>query len=407
MRILFCNTYLYRRGGAEVSFFELAELLSLKGHEIVFFGMEDPKNEVSEGSSYFVSNLEFGDYRLRSMLWNTRALRRVLYSHEAASNVRRLIQKTGPDLAYVNNIAHHISPSILDVFREFRLPVMMSVRDYKIICPNSVLLNRSGICEKCKGERYYNSLIHRCKRDSLIPSAVACLEAYLHRHRRTYDSVSAFLAPSQFCKEKLAQFGVSKKRIFVVPNFIKPEDFPLESVTSEPFCVYFGRLSREKGLRVLIEAAKICGHRLLIIGDGELKPSLEHYAEELGAANVSFRDRMGFDELIATVRASLFTVFPGLCYETFGRSVLESFALGKPVVASRIGAIEELVDDGIDGLLCEPGSCEELAEKMSFMYTSKSVAEKMGQNGRTKAMSRFTPGNHYEHFMDVWEKIRP
>jgi len=143
MRILLCNTYLYRRGGAEVSFFELAELLVAKGHEVVFFGMEDPKNEVSDGSGYFVSNLEFDDYRPHNVLWNARALGRVLYSTEAASNVRRLVQKSVPDLVYVNNIAHHISPSILDVFKEFRLPVMMSVRYYKIICPNSVLLDRS------------------------------------------------------------------------------------------------------------------------------------------------------------------------------------------------------------------------------------------------------------------------
>ena len=407
MRILLCNTYLYRRGGAEVSFFELAELLVAKGHEVVFFGMEDPKNEVSDGSGYFVSNLEFDDYRPHNVLWNARALGRVLYSTEAASNVRRLVQKSVPDLVYVNNIAHHISPSILDVFKEFRLPVMMSVRDYKIICPNSVLLDRSGICERCKGEKYYNSLIHRCKRNSLIPSAVACLEAYLHRHRRTYDSVRAFLAPSQFCKKKLVEFGMDREKIFVVPNFISPEDFGSKDTSSEPFCVYFGRLSKEKGLKVLIEAAKVCGHELLIIGDGELKSSLVRYAEELGAGNVSFRDGMAFDELMTTVGASLFTVFPSLCYETFGRSILESFAVGKPVVASRIGAVKELVDDGVDGLLCEPGDCEELAEKMSSMFSSKQATEKMGQNGRAKALSRFTPENQYKHLMHVWERIKP
>lgn len=406
MRILLCNTYLFRKGGAEVSFFGLAELLLDKGHEVAFFGMADPKNEVCENSDFFVSNVEFSDYKPRNLMWNARAFKRVLYSTEAACKVRRLIQHNMPDLVYVNNIAHHISPSILDVFRSLGLPVVMYVNDYKIICPNSLLLNRAGVCEKCKGRRYYNALIHRCKRDSLIPSAVACIEAYAHYHKRIYDSVRAFLAPSQFCKERLVEFGVDGEKIFVVPNFVSPEDFRPKDTSSEPFCVYFGRLSREKGLKVLIEAAKVCGHKLLIIGDGELKSSLVRYAEELGAGNVSFRDGMGFDELMTTVGASLFTVFPSLCYETFGRSILESFALGKPVVASRIGAIDELVDDGIDGLLCEPGDHEDLAEKMTFMYTSRSAAEKMGKNGRAKAMSRFTPENHYDRLMRVWERIK-
>ncbi|MFQ5905072.1 MAG: glycosyltransferase, partial [bacterium] len=307
MRILLCNTYLYRKGGAEVSFFETADLLTRKGHEVLFFGMKDPRNEISGNSDCFVDNIRFGDYRPSSVLWNARALGRVLYSTEAAGKVRRLIQHNMPDFAYVNNIAHHISPSILDVFKECGVPVMMSVRDYKIICPNSLLLNRDGVCERCWGGKYYNALIHRCKRGSLIPSAVACLEAYLHRHKGIYDSVSAFLAPSHFCKEKLVQFGVERKKIFVVPNFVNRRSSGLIPEGSLPFCAYFGRLSKEKGLHQLIEAAHICGQRVVIVGDGELKDGLFSHAKKLGATNVAFWQRMSSAELMSVVAGSLFT----------------------------------------------------------------------------------------------------
>jgi len=404
MNVLFCNTYLYRRGGAEVSLFELADLLTNRGHTTVFFGMKDPRNEVTDHSEYFVDNLEFDDYRPSRLLWGLKAAGRVLHSTHAMENVRKLLDVQRPDLVYVNNIAHHISPSILEVFKEKGLPVILSVRDYKIVCPNSLLLNRGGICERCKGGKFYNVILHRCKRDSLVPSAVACAEAYFHSLRGIYSLVDAFLAPSLFCKEKLVQFGLEERKIWVVPNFIRTSGLTVSSPDPEPFCVYFGRLSHEKGLNALLQAFGGCHHRLVIVGEGGLKAALISLAQDLGLKNVTFMPRLDRDELFSVVGASLFTIFPSLCYETFGRGVIESFALGRPVVVSRSGALAELVDDGVDGLLADPLDPSDLADKIDRMFSSRETCLGMGEMGRTKALRLFTPDRHYDMFMSVVEK---
>lgn len=389
-----------------MSFFELAGLLSRKGHEVLFFGMEDSRNEVSSLPGHLVSNIEFRDYSPLKALWNARAFTRVLHSSEAASKVKGLIRERMPDLVYVNNIAHHLSPSILDVFAKHRVPVVMHVNDYKMICPNSVLLNSGGVCERCKGEKYYNVLLHRCKRESIVPSAVACIEAYVHRHMACYDSVAAFLAPSRFCRDKLVEFGMDGRKIFVIPNFVDPDRFPRTQVSDEVFCSYFGRLSKEKGLKTLMEAARIWGGRVLVVGDGEEKGELVDHARKLGADNVVFTGRMDPPGLTRTVGQSRFTISPSICYETFGRGIIESYCAGRPVIASRIGAFKELVDEGVDGLLFKPGDPEDLAAKMAYLASSPRLCDEMGEKGRAKVVTGFTAEGHYRQFMNVCDRIR-
>jgi glycosyltransferase involved in cell wall biosynthesis len=405
MNFLFCNTYLYRRGGAEVSLFELADLLTNRGHTVTFFGMKDPRNEVTDNSEFFVDNLEFDDYRPLRLLWGIKAARRVLHSDEAMKKVTRLLEAQRPDLVYVNNVAHHISPSILEVFKEKGLPVVLSVRDYKMICPNSLLLNRGGVCERCRGAKFYNVLLYRCKRDSLVPSAVACAEAYFHTFRRIYSLVDGFLAPSLFCREKLVQFGLDERKIWIVPNFIRTNGPAGRAPDPDSFCLYFGRLSREKGLGTLLEALGMSHRKLVIAGEGRLKSDLITKAEKLGLDNVTFMPRQDRNELSEVIGSSLFTVFPSLCYETFGRGVIESFALGRPVVVSRGGALAELVDEGVDGFLADPLDPRDLADKMDRMFSSRETSLRMGEMGRTKVMRLFNPDRHYGAFMSMVEKI--
>ncbi len=407
MKVLLCNTYLYRRGGAEVCLFDLAELLSKKGHEVVFFGMDDERNEVAASPDFLVRSIEFSDYGPLRLFWNAKALARVVYSREARAKAKRLVEIEKPDLVHVGNIAHHISPSILDVFRESDIPVVMSLRDYKMICPNSLLLNRRGTCERCKGHRYYNALVNRCKRDSLIPSAVACFEAYAHRHASVYDSVAAFVAPSRFTLEKLREFGIREERLFLVPEFVDPEIYQPVDSNPDPdgYFIYFGRFSKEKGLDVLLEAAALTGRKLLLVGDGQEKPRLERLAARLKANSVRFCERVGAAELVRLIGGALFSVYPSLCYETFGRSIVESFAVARPVVASRIGALAELITDGEDGLLFRPGDADDLAGKISELFCSTARTRAMGERGRIKVLERFTPAVHYSGLCDVWRKI--
>ena len=213
-----------------------------------------------------------------------------------------------------------------------------------------------------------------------------------------------FIAPSNFLRHKMTEFGIDKKRIICIPNFADVKEY-LPQYGSENYFVCFGRLSEEKGLLTLIRAVReIKTSRLLIIGEGELRNRLEEYVLEKDVANVEFSGYMGEERLKSAVRNSMFAVVPSEWYENCPHTVLEAFALGKPVIGSDIGGIPELIEDGIDGLLFKPGNSEELSEKITYLIGRPGLRERMGRNARKKVEEKYNPEVYYQRLMGVYSK---
>ena len=313
--------------------------------------------------------------------------------------------RCGRIICHGHNIYHHISPSILGLLKSRGIPTVLTLHDLKIACPAYAMLAPDGICERCRGGRLYNVLLHRCIKGSAALSGVVMLEAVLHRLLGSYSRcVSRFAVPSRFYVQKLSEWGVRRELLRYVPNFV---DVPRYRPQFEPGTdfIYFGRVSREKGLGTLIRATAAAGSRLVIAGTGPALEDLRRLAAELGAT-VRFAGFLSGDALHDAVRAARAVVLPSEWYENAPMSVLEAYALGKPVIGARIGGIPELVREGDTGWGFASGNAESLAEALrATMHQSDATIREMGTRARAWIEVEFTADAYRKRILEVYREI--
>jgi glycosyltransferase involved in cell wall biosynthesis len=405
VKILQCNKYHYVKGGAERYYLDASRRLAARGHEVIPFAMQDPRNELTEYARHFVHAV---DYRTRlGALRKVREGLHAIYSFETRRKVRALVKQTRPDVAHLHNIYHQLSPTVILELDRCGVPMVQSLHDYKMICPDYLLMTHGEICERCKGARFRNAFVHRCLLDSYAASAVAWIEAALHHRLRTYERVARFLCPSRFLLEKFAEFGVARERLVHFPYFLPVEEYTPAYGRSDYF-IYLGRLSREKGIVTLLEALRERhGTRLTcrILGEGPLEADLKQRVAKWGLARVEFAGYQHGEALHRTIREAAFTVVPSEWYENLPFAVLESFALGTPVVGSRIGGIPEMVEHGDTGLTFTAGDPSELARAIDWMEARAEEAMAMGRRARQVAEERYAPGPHLERLERLYRSV--
>ena len=413
MRVLQVNKFLHTVGGTETVLFQTADLLKARGHEVSYFAMQDGRNRPVEEAPYFVSNVEYGAHGLRRVSERLRlpfVAGRFLHSREAAQKIEALIEERKPEIAHVHNIYHQISPSILAPLRRRGIPAVMTLHDYKMVCPNYMMFANGSVCERCKGHRYYEAFLQKCVKDSRLSSALCTTEAYAHRMTGAYaKNIAAYIAPSQFMREKMIEFGMDASRLVHLPNFLNLETYEPRYETGAYF-VYAGRIERIKGISTLIEAIRdnegLHGVELRVAGDGALRESLEQETKKAGLSGVRFLGRLPPEELGPLVQGASCVVVPSEWYENAPMSILEAFAWGKPVIASRIGGIPELVTEGRTGLLFEPGNAADLARAMAQLLVKPGLAAELGRNARGYVEMKHGADRHYEGLMALYEAAR-
>jgi glycosyltransferase involved in cell wall biosynthesis len=342
---------------------------------------------------------------------------RILYSFEAKKRLSKLLDKYPVDIAHLHNIYHHISPSILYVLKKRKIPVVMTLHDYKMVCASYHLQAHGKPCEACSGGRYFMATKNMCVKESFAKSTLNALEMYLH-HKifNIYDNVDVFISPSRFLKDKLLEMGF-KKEIQYLPNYIDIEKFRIfgedgedGKVEKENSIVYFGRLSQEKGLFTLIDAVKILkaknmnAIKVKIIGSGPIKDLLESRVRSAGLTNIQFLGYKTGEELKDEIRKSMFVVLPSDCYENNPLTVLETFALGKPVIGSRIGGIPEIIENNVTGLTFEVGNAEDMCLKIEYLISHKDKRIEMGKNAIKFVEQELSIDNYYKRLMEIYQQ---
>ena len=402
MNILLAKKYFYRKGGAESSFFITADLLRRKGHNVIFFSMQDERNDPSEYERYFVSNVDYEKPGLKNKIG---AAIKLLYSFEAKNKVEQLIKREKPDIAHLNNIYHQISPSIIHGLKKFNIPVVMTLRDYKLVCASYNMLVQGKACEACKDGKYYHCFLKGCVKGSKAKSLLNTIEMYLHHKILSiYDLVDIFISPSRFLKNKMEEMGAKGKFVYL-PNFVRVDEFQPQYAWSENSIVYFGRLSEEKGLMTLVKAMKAIPEiSLKIIGEGPLRGHLESEIGKNVIGNVRFLGYKSGEELHAEIRNSMFVVLPSEWYENNPRTIIEGFALGKPAVAARIGGILELVRDDETGFTFQAGDPEDLKQKILLLAKNPEKILLMGKRARSFVEQELNPEKHYEKLMEIYRQ---
>jgi glycosyltransferase involved in cell wall biosynthesis len=402
MRILYC----YRFSGTEAYLFDLMEMMRERGHETALFSMADERSEESEYERFFVKPINFKDLKA-GWIKRARLAAHAIYSIESRMKLRQLIAEFRPDVAHVRNIYHHLSPSIFWELKKQNVPVIYHLNDFKMLCPNYNFVAGGSCCERCRQGRFWQVVRSGCYPGGRTAAAILAAEAYVHRALRTYERcVDQFLAPSEFVRDKLVEYGWPRERIAVIPHF---QRIPRESLVPAEVgrgVLYFGRLSPEKGLTGLLQAMKRIQHvPLRLAGTGPLRAELEALGERLRLKNVEFVGQLRGGELAQAIANSRFTVFPSRAYETLGKSILESYAYGRAVVASDFGSRREFVKHGETGLLFEAGNTGQLADQIEFLNEHPTLSTRIGVAARELLRRNHSPERHGDAICALYEGV--
>ncbi len=378
------NRYRYR-GGEDVAFENDIALLRSRGHAVTVY---EKHNTATAAMN-----------RCRLAL-------RTLWSHESARDIAALIARDRPAVMHVHNSFPLISPSIYYVAARHGVPVLQQVHNYRLICPNALLLRKEGVCEEClAGSMYVPAIRHACYRNSRPATATVAAMLILHRMLRTWErKVTLYLAPSAFTQRKFIAHGFAEEQVVVRPNYLAGD--PGSADGRREGAVFVGMLQPWKGVPALLDAWRRIRppEPLFIVGDGPGKTALQMAAKDM--PEVQFLGALDADGVFARMRRARFLVFPSIAYETFGRALIEAFACGTPVIASRLGAAMDIVRDHETGRLFPPGDTAALAETIGEVFANPDGMQRMGRAARREFESRYTTDRAYARLMEIYQQVR-
>ncbi len=403
MRIMLCHNNYCVSGGAEVFYHEVGRVLSEQGHQVAYFSALSDAVE-TPWRDYFPSVASYSEGGLLAKAIN---FPHMVYNCTAKEAMAKLIADFKPDIIHAFAIYVQLTPSILDAAHAAGVPVVMSCNDYKHICPNYKLYHHGKVCEECKGGKFYRAVVNRCCHDSLVYSVASSVEAYVHSWMNIYrKNVHTFLFASEFMALKTEEFW--GKWVFnwgILRNPFDAQKY-FESNEAGNYVLYFGRLIDEKGVNVLLDAAALARDvPLVVVGDGPDLEELKQQAAAQGLTHVQFVGAKWGDELDQILIGCRFVVVPSLWHENFPYVILQSFAMGKPVIGSNRGGIPELVAHGERGLIYDATDAAELADAMSQLMVDADRARQMGGSAKRYADAEFNDECFYANLMQTYNEV--
>jgi glycosyltransferase involved in cell wall biosynthesis len=383
MKILQAHVRHVSPGGSEVLFDNLVVALRARGHEVMTVERDN------------------GD--IRGVTGGLRAALDGLYSPRAGREMRELIDRERPDVAHFHNLYPQLSPAVVRACNEAGVPVVMSLHDYKLVCPTAQYFRDGAPCHRCSGGREYHCVLANCRGSLLESTAYAARTALARRAGWLTRGVDRFVACSDFVRGRYVGEGFPAERIVVIPNL---SDMParLPPRPQGGYAAFVGRISPEKGIRTLLDAARISGIPVRVAGAGTGALTLTEMTAP-AAANVEFVGPLGRAEVAAFLAGARFLVVPSLFEEPFGIVAAEAMGQGVPVIAARSGGLPEVVEDGETGLLVPPGDVAALAERMRLLWNDPALALELGRQGREKALREYEKGIYCTRLERVYESI--
>ena len=386
MKILIINKFLHPNGGSETYIFEIGRQLQKMGHEVQYFGMEHEGRIVSNNVESYTSDMNFHAGGLSKLTYPFK----ILYSKEARKALRPVLEDFRPDVVHLNNINFQLTPSVIDEVKSFdkNIKIVYTAHDAQWVCPNHLMRipSTGERCLRCIDGAYGNCTKHRCIHDSKIRSLLGQIEANIYKHRHTYKQVDTIISPSQFLADVLSHNKDLKGRIVTLHNFVELPEVAISAASDSinlttsddekrDYVLYFGRYDVEKGIRIILAAARNLPEvDFIFAGKGEFEKEIEQLPN---IQNVGFQDKEGITKLIRNAR---FTVFPSIWYENCPFSVIESIVNGTPVIGSDLGGVPELIDDGKTGLLFEAENVSQLRDMIFKLWNDDAMVNEMRDN---------------------------
>ena len=401
MKIIQANKFYFMQGGAERYMLDVSSWLQLQGHEVIQFAMQNQDNLETGYEKYFPSFVQTG--RVTKNWQGVRTLSRMVYSLEARRKMATLITDTKPDIAHIHNIYSQLSPSILDTLRDQKIPTVMTVHDHHLISPQYNIWAH-GCGKDYRDVGVVRGTLSRFHKDSVMASFAQTAAYRFHRWLKIYErGVDLFMCPSQYMKRQLVRRGFPEEKIRVNYFGIDPHVFT-PHFDHDGYFFYAGRLSNEKGIETIIHAAKIIGDvKVKIAGRGPEMERLHHLAHDV--PNVEFLGFRSREEVMELYRGAIAVLLPSRVHENFPLMVLEALASGKPVIASDVGGVSEMIDDRVNGFLVSPMDVFGWVESMMRLAYDDRLQQTMSRAARTTVEHRFRLEDHYQRLMGMYQEV--
>lgn len=394
MKILMINKFLHPNGGSETYIFKLGECLKEYGNEVQYFGMEHENRCVGNNVGAYTSNMDFhGGSKLSKITYPVKTI----YSIEARKKIRKVLDDFQPDVCHLNNFNYQLTPSIILEINKWRkenrktCKIVFTAHDYNLVCPNHMLNNplTHENCESCLGGHFKNCIKGKCIHSSTAKSILGAAEAYFWNAKGVYKYIDKIVCCSKFMKRIMDSNPLFAKKTVVVHNFV--DDLKYEYKEKENYVLYFGRFSEEKGIRTLLEVCKELPEvKFVFAGSGALEDEIRKVPN---IECVGFKSGKELHNLISKAK---FSVYPSEWYENCPFSVMESIMFATPVIASKIGGLPELVQDGVNGILFEYKNKNDLKNKISELWNDDKKSAELSENCKK---TKFLDVDKYYHIL--------
>jgi len=381
-RVLMVHNY-YQQPGGEDTVFSLEKSLLLEhGHSVFEF---TDSNKRIEAVGYINSAV------------------RTIWSGSSYNEILKIIKDGRPDIAHFHNTFMLISPSVYYACAELGIPVVQTLHNYRLVCPNAYLFRDGAICEDCLNwKNPLPGVFHKCYRNSYAQSVIVAGMLGIHRLIRTWQNkIDYYISLTEFARQKFIQGGLPAKKIIVKPNFVKSVDIADRTGIGE-YALYIGRLSYEKGVETLLSAWDTLQIPLKIIGDGPLRESVKKYADN--SPFIDYLGQLNNTLVIDLFKKARFLVFPSRLYEGLPMSIIEAFSCGVPVIASDLPSRVGLIRDFETGILYSSDASANLAAKVGWLWNHPEESARMGRNARKEYEDRYTPEQNYQMLIEIYEK---
>ena len=392
------NKFLYPAGGAETYMFGLGDYLKSLGHQVEYFGMYSDNNCVSNSINCLTDNIDFKNASLTDKL---KYSLKTIYSKEAAIKIGKVIEAFKPDVVHLNNINFQLTPSIIYEIKKHNIPIVQTVHDVQIACPNHRMYNEASekICSACADGKFINCTKHKCVHGSSLKSLIASIESYYYHSKGTYNLVDAYICPSRFMADTIIRAGVSSEKTTVIHNYCSRYG-PLKPKSNDnDYVLYFGRLSIEKGIKTLTDVCKeLPDINFIFAGTGDLEKLCQ------GIDNVKCVGFKSGNELNELIRNAKFSVCPSVCYENCPMSIIESLSLGTPVIVSDLGGAPELIENGKTGFIFKAYDKTDLKNKILNLYSNQELIDKMSES--CIELSSNTIEKYTEKLLEIYNSVR-
>lgn len=390
MKVLLCNKFYYRRGGDCIYTMNLEQLLKKHGHEVAIFSQQYPLNEPSPWSKYWPS-----EFKMKPSLSMVDSLLRPFGLGSVRRCFNAILDDFKPEVVHLNNIHTQLSPILAEIAHERGIRVIWTIHDTKLVCPSYTCMRNGQWCEKCFTDKH-SVLRHKCMTGGALGSLIGYEEAKEWTPIRLQNCVDKFICPSRFMAETMIRGGFNDEKLVIKSNFIDLQKVSNPTFEKDNYYVYLGQLNQIKGIRTLCKVAASLPYKLVVIGGGFIENELRSTYRKVD--DIEFRGQLTWEEIKPLLSKAKFMVLPSECSENNPISVIESLALGTPVIGANIGGIPELLNEE-NGEKFTSGDPDELKNSIISMWQREFDYQSIANT----AIDNFAEDNYYTFLLDQYK----